>query len=147
MQLENKNTMKQYTRTLVQKIGILTGSFFMLSGVILGAFGAHGLSKVLSEYHLAIFKTGVLYQFIHALGILVVMFYTQIFPLSKQSWLSALFFSIGIVFFSGSLYALAMQGYLKVDLKFLGPITPIGGLFFILGWLWFMKEIFFQKKE
>lgn len=139
--------MKQYTRTLVQKIGILTGSFFMLSGVILGAFGAHGLSKVLSEYHLAIFKTGVLYQFIHALGILVVMLYAQIFPLSKQSWLSALFFSIGIVFFSGSLYALAMQAYLMIDLKFLGPITPIGGLFFILGWLWFVKEIFFQKKE
>ncbi|WP_340676871.1 DUF423 domain-containing protein [Paraglaciecola sp.] len=96
--------------------------------VILGAFAAHGLKSRLSESLLAVFQTGVHYQFFHSLGIiLLVLLYRQQAQVSLLY--SAGFMLAGIVLFSGSLYALALT-----EIKWFGPVTPLGGLCFILGW-------------
>lgn len=96
--------------------------------VILGAFAAHGLKSRLSEGLLAVFQTGVHYQFFHSLGIiLLVLLYRQQAQVSLLY--SAGFMLAGIVLFSGSLYALALT-----EIKWFGPVTPLGGLCFILGW-------------
>ncbi len=108
---------------------LLAGAVFMALAVLLGAFGAHALKKVLSPDMLAIYKTGVEYQFYHALGLLligVIGFHIR----SKYLWWSGLFISIGIIIFSGSLYVLTLSG-----IKALGAITPIGGLSFVVGWI------------
>ena len=111
------------------KIGLVSGSFFAMLSVVLGAFGAHYLKNHLSEYSLSIFQTGVFYQFIHSLGILfVALLCNNIENINFN--LSIWFFILGIIFFSGSLYFLSIT-----DIKWLGAITPIGGLFFIFGWL------------
>ena len=108
---------------------LLAGAVFMALGVLLGAFGAHALKKILSPEMLAVYKTGVEYQFYHAMGLL---FIGLIGLHLKSKWLSwsALFMGSGIVLFSGSLYALSMSG-----IKILGAITPIGGLLFVAGWV------------
>ena len=97
----------------------------------LGAFGAHGLKARLDPYHLDIYKTAVLYHFLHALGMLIVAVMPKANVLSESDagavcWL--LF--IGILIFSGSLYLLAVTGT-----GILGAITPFGGVAFIIGWL------------
>ncbi|WP_336407749.1 DUF423 domain-containing protein [Gallaecimonas kandeliae] len=104
-------------------------AFYGATGVALGAFAAHGLKKVLSQEMLAVMETGVRYQLLHALALigLVVLGDKLAGPwLNAAAWLMA----VGILFFSGSLYLLATAGW-----KFLGPITPLGGLCLILGWL------------
>ena len=98
------------------------------AGVMLGAFGAHGLRARLSPEMLAIFETGVRYHLIHALGLLAVAGAAARWPgwpVSAAGWLLA----AGIVVFSGSLYVLAVTGA-----RWLGAVTPIGGLCFIAGW-------------
>ena len=108
---------------------LLAGAVFMALAVLLGAFGAHALKKVLSPDMLAIYKTGVEYQFYHALGLLligVIGFHIR----SKYLRWAGLFISIGIIIFSGSLYVLTLSG-----IKALGAITPIGGLSFVVGWI------------
>lgn len=105
--------------------------FAAISGmfsVILGAFAAHGLKNKLSDSMLATFQTGVQYQFYHSLAILLVVVLYRQLPHSLMPW-SVSLFSAGIVFFSFSLYLLALTGN-----KWFGPITPIGGLCFIAGW-------------
>ena len=110
------------------KVGLISGSFFSMLAVILGAFGAHYLKNTLSEYSLSIFQTGVFYQFIHSLGILFITLLSHSLDYINLN-LSVWFFILGIFLFSGSLYLLALT-----DVKWLGAITPIGGMFFILGW-------------
>ena len=108
---------------------LLAGAIFMALAVLLGAFGAHALKKVLSPDMLAIYKTGVEYQFYHALGLLligVIGFHIR----SRYLQWAGLFISIGIIIFSGSLYVLTLSG-----IKALGAITPIGGLSFVVGWI------------
>lgn len=126
------------------KRGIIAGAFFMATAVILGAFGAHGLKKIISLAEVEVFKTGVFYQFIHSIGIFVALLTAKLFDipkLNKSLW----FFGFGILFFSGSLYLLSTQSALGVSLKFLGPITPLGGLLFILGWIYMLIEVVRQK--
>ena len=98
-------------------------------GVALGAFGAHGLKSRVSAEMLAVFETGVRYQMYHALALVAVGLaatrWTSVW-LGAAGWL----FLIGIVVFSGSLYVMTFTG-----IRWLGAITPIGGLSFILGWL------------
>ncbi|HXA53085.1 MAG TPA: DUF423 domain-containing protein [Candidatus Acidoferrum sp.] len=106
-------------------------AIFLAVAVMLGAFGAHGLRDRLDAYSLGIWEKAVFYQFVHSLGMLLVSILprTQTFPSESASnvcWLLA----IGILVFSGSLYALALTG-----VRTLGAITPIGGLAFIAGWL------------
>lgn len=110
-----------------------TGAFLMALAVALGAFGAHGLRTKLDAYSLSVYEKAVFYHFIHALGILLVavLARTGTFPLTSQSRV-AWFLFLGIIIFSGSLYALAISG-----IRMLGAITPIGGLCFIIGWLLF----------
>ena len=108
---------------------LLAGAIFMALAVLLGAFGAHALKKVLAPDMLVIYKTGVEYQFYHALGLLligVIGFHIR----SKYIQWAGLFISIGIIIFSGSLYVLTLSG-----IKALGAITPIGGLSFVVGWI------------
>ncbi|WP_318448441.1 DUF423 domain-containing protein [Photobacterium leiognathi] len=95
----------------------------------LGAFAAHGLKHHLSPYLLDVFKTGVQYQAWHTLALLGCGILTR-FLSSKAVSYAALFFAIGIICFSGSLYALALTG-----IKWFGPITPMGGVCFIIGWV------------
>ncbi len=97
-------------------------------GVVLGAFGAHGLRARVTPDMLAVFETGVRYHLIHALGLLAVAWAASRWP---SAWVGAAgwLFVAGIVIFSGSLYLLVMTGT-----RWLGAITPIGGLCLIAGW-------------
>jgi len=113
---------------------IRIGSLMALLGVVLGAFGAHALKNSIEIAQLGTFETGVRYQFYHSLGIFLVAILLKDQPnklLSLAGWL----FLAGILFFSGSLYLLACREVLHIEhWKFLGPMTPIGGFFFITGW-------------
>lgn len=112
------------------KLFVLIGSINMLLAVGLGAFGAHGLPGKLSERMIEIYQTGVQYHMIHAIGILIIAIVAdRLGSPAMLLWAGWAMF-IGIVFFSGSLYILSISG-----VKILGAITPIGGLFFMAGWL------------
>jgi uncharacterized membrane protein YgdD (TMEM256/DUF423 family) len=109
---------------------LLLGSANGLLAVALGAFGAHVLKDRLSSDMLAVFQTGVQYQMYHALAlILVAVLSKQITQNAAFVWSGWLFF-VGIILFSGSLYALSLSG-----IKILGAITPLGGLAFLAGWI------------
>ena len=107
---------------------LLIGSVAALVGVALGAFGAHALADRLSEDRLRPYEVGVRYQMYHALALLAVAWVVDRWPSPAYRWAGWLF-AIGIVIFSGSLYALALSG-----VRVLGAITPIGGLAFIAAW-------------
>lgn len=112
------------------KLILITGALLAALAVILGAFGAHGLKKTLSEEMLVVYKTAVDYHFIHAIGILLIGLLHHHHPESRLVlWASGSLF-IGIVVFSGSLYALSIT-----EIRKLGMITPLGGLAFIIGWI------------
>lgn len=98
--------------------------------VALGAFAAHGLRGRLDAAMLNAFQTGVHYQFYHALALLAVALLLQQFPQLRSLYASGVAFVVGILLFSGSLYWLALGGP-----RWLGPVTPLGGLSFLFGWL------------
>tara|TARA_B100000809_G_C14991482_1_gene478184 strand:- start:206 stop:598 length:393 start_codon:yes stop_codon:yes gene_type:complete len=103
--------------------------------VLGGAFGAHALKEILSPEHLASFKTGVNYQMIHAV-VLMFLFLTSIKFDSKQFRIASKLIFWGVILFSGSIYILTLKNIIGLEvLKFAGPITPIGGLLIITGWL------------
>lgn len=110
---------------------IKIGGIFGGLSVLLGAFGAHSLKERLSEQSLATFQTGVDYQFIHSVALILVGMLSMHFvdEHKKQVNRAGMFFAAGIVLFSGSLYSLALGGP-----KWLGPVTPLGGLSFMIGW-------------
>lgn len=113
---------------------IIIASAFGILAVILGAFGAHALKTQLDSAGLEVWKTAVSYHFFHTL----VLLFVSLLPAdkSKPLKLAAWFFSLGILFFSGSLYLISTKDLLNMSgLSMLGPVTPIGGLFFILGWI------------
>ena len=112
---------------------VIVGIILLFTGVILGAFGAHGLKKVLIEFpeKIASFETGVRYQMYSGFTFLVIGLNSDKFTFSLKT--PFLLWVIGTVFFSFSIYLLALQPVLGVSLKFLGQITPIGGLLLILG--------------
>jgi uncharacterized membrane protein YgdD (TMEM256/DUF423 family) len=115
------------------KSSITTGALLMALAVVLGAFAAHGLKNVLDERGVEIFNKGVYYQVIHSMGIL---FSAILLKDSAGAKLVRLLFLVGIICFSGSLYLLAFSSYLNdIVLKIAGPITPIGGLFFVASWI------------
>jgi len=106
-------------------------AIFGIIAVIFGAFGAHAFKAQLSASALENWKTAVNYQFVHALALLLL----ATLPTTRFIRLSAWFFTLGIVCFSGSLYLLSLREILTINAAFVGPITPIGGLFFIIGWV------------
>jgi uncharacterized membrane protein YgdD (TMEM256/DUF423 family) len=107
------------------------GALLMALGVILGAFGAHGLRGRLDAYSMSVYEKAVFYHFIHALGILIVAILpkTGTFSENAAGWVCTLL-AAGIAIFSGSLYALAITGN-----RMLGAITPVGGVSMIAAWL------------
>ncbi|MDG2364644.1 MAG: DUF423 domain-containing protein [Methylococcaceae bacterium] len=109
---------------------LLVGALAGLTGVLLGAFGAHGLRESLSPAMLTIYKTGVDYQMWHALALMGIALLLRYNPDEKSLIRAGWFFLLGIVFFSGSLYMLAC-----FNMKWLGMVTPVGGVFFIVGWV------------
>ncbi|GAA5521989.1 DUF423 domain-containing protein [Aliifodinibius salicampi] len=114
----------------MQKLFLILGSIIMALGVMIGAFGAHGLKSILSEEMMEIFKTGVQYHFYHAIGLFIVGITAQYLPNSSLLYWSGILMVAGIIIFSGSLYLLSTMG-----LRWLGAITPVGGICFILSWL------------
>ncbi|MBX9733571.1 MAG: DUF423 domain-containing protein [Chitinophagaceae bacterium] len=117
------------------KTNMLIASMLAALAVALGAFGAHGLKNYADEATLNTFETAVRYQFYHALALLIAGILFKNFP-DKKIKNACTFFIVGICLFSGSLYILTL---LKINtitgLNFIGAITPVGGLSFILGWL------------
>ena len=115
---------------------VFWGALFGLSGVMIGAFGAHGLKALFTADQLAIYHTGVDYQFVHALALLLLG--TLAHHQSPKAWqVAAILFIAGVFIFSGSLYLLVLT-----DIAWLGAITPIGGVSFIAGWaalLWGLR--------
>ena len=120
----------------MRKNYIIAAAIFGGLAVAIGAFGAHGLENITKdEKILHGFQTGVQYQMYHALALLAVAILFESFSSSWMKWAANCFIT-GILLFSGSLYLLT---FLKIEgstaIRFVGPITPIGGLFFIAGWL------------
>ncbi len=107
-----------------------TGSLVVGLAVVLGAFGAHGLRGRLSQERLTSFETGVRYQFYHGLALLLVGVLQATGATSGWVTAAGWLFLGGVVLFSGSIYGLTFGGP-----RWLGPVTPLGGLAFILGWL------------
>jgi uncharacterized membrane protein YgdD (TMEM256/DUF423 family) len=119
---------------------LFLGALSALIGVGMGAFGAHGLKAILSPEMMAVYQTGVTYQMWHALSLIGVALIRQQVPESKLlAWAGWLMFT-GILLFSGSLYLLVL-----LDLKWLGMITPVGGVGFISAWL--LIAIFATQKQ
>ena len=107
-------------------IAALSGFF----AVVIGAFAAHGLKQILAPEALEVIKTGVQYQMYHALALLLVGLWLSHKPTAPGLKASGLAFILGALLFSGSLYALALGAP-----RWFGPITPLGGLCFLIGWL------------
>ena len=110
----------------VAKSYLIIGALLAGLAVVLGAFGAHGLKSLLTSQQLNTFEIGVRYQMYHALALLIL---PALSITSTWGNRVAFCFVVGTVLFSGSLYALSISG-----IKWFGPITPLGGLFFIVGW-------------
>jgi uncharacterized membrane protein YgdD (TMEM256/DUF423 family) len=111
---------------------VLLGSCFGGIGIILGAFGAHGLESIISEDAIITFETGVKYQIYHALFLLFLS--TQTFTTEKLNKILFWLILAGVVFFSGSIYGLATNELTSFDFKAIAWITPIGGTLLILSW-------------
>ncbi|MFV5684829.1 DUF423 domain-containing protein [Flavobacterium sp. GB2R13] len=111
---------------------ISTGAIFGMIAIILGAFGAHALKKVLSLEQLSTFETGVRYQMYHAVFLLFIGLTNQLSQKAKKTIYFLVLF--GVILFSGSIYLLATNGLTPFDFKVIGFVTPIGGLLLILGW-------------
>lgn len=120
--------MKRFTLTIASFLGLLS--------IILGAFGAHAFKEILSVEKLQSFETGVRYQMYAAIYLLIVGFFLN-FESNFEKWISRTMM-IGTFLFSFSIYFLSFQEVWGVNLKFLGPITPLGGLFMIISWFLLM---------
>ena len=117
------------------KVSIL----FCVVSVILGAFGAHLLKDLLSETELSSFKTGIRYQIFHGLAILILSLSINKFTSKLKT--SLLLMSIGTVLFSFSIYFLSIDDLLSFSMKFLGPITPVGGTILITSWIYLLLNV------
>ena len=119
------------------KVAIL----FCTTSVVLGAFGAHLLKDLLTEHQLSSFQTGIRYQMFHGLSILILALNENYFTKKLNRVLQLM--SVGIILFSLSIYLLNLQELLELPLSFLGPVTPLGGLFLIASWM----LLFFNVKK
>ena len=117
----------------MNQIALIFGATFGLLAIILGAFGAHLLKKKLNQEQLQSFETGVKYQMYHAIILVVLGFNFK----DNSSLNTSIFYAfiIGIILFSFSIYGLVISSSKNKKIKILGPITPLGGLFLVLGWL------------
>ncbi len=127
----------------MKNLTLIIGAVYGMSSVILGAFGAHAFKKILAPERLESFEVGVRYQ-IYAAFFLLIVGYILKFETKTENWISWLMI-VGTLLFSGSIYFLSFQDYWGTNLKFLGPITPIGGLLMIVSWL--MLIFYFVKNR
>ena len=112
------------------KLLLALGSINALLVVLIGAFGAHGLKARLTVENMAVFQTGVQYHFYHAVGLILLGLIALQIPISPYLRWSGWLMLVGIILFSGSLYTLSIT-----NIRWLGMITPFGGLTFIIAWL------------
>lgn len=125
---------------------LLSGTLLGGIAVVLGAFGAHGLKKIVPAETVTTFQTGVQYQMYHALAlVLTAIVFEKLGQQGLLNWAGYCFLA-GILLFSGSLYLLTMMKATgKVGMEGIGIITPVGGLFFIAGWLLFFISVLKMK--
>lgn len=116
--------MTQFTLLFASILGCLA--------VVFGAFGAHALKKILSDEQLKSFETGVKYQMYHAIVLLIIGFNFNLETASEKYMVYS--FMAGVILFSFSIYGLVISSAKNKKLTFLGPVTPLGGLFLIIGW-------------
>ena len=116
----------------MKTLTLVIGGLYGLLCVVLGAFGAHAFKKILSVERLQSFEVGVRYQMYAAFFLLIVGYILK-FETGSEKWIS-LFMIFGTFIFSFSIYLLSFQDHWGISLKFLGPITPIGGLMMIISW-------------
>lgn len=114
---------------MTAKLWLALGAAYGFLAVGLGAFGAHALKARLTPDLLAVWRTAVEYHFYHALALLAVGLLARQLPPSGALNASGVCFALGVLLFSGSLYALALSG-----VRVLGAITPLGGVLFLVGW-------------
>ncbi|WP_035673998.1 DUF423 domain-containing protein [Flavobacterium sp. 83] len=122
---------------------ISTGALFGMIAIILGAFGAHALKKVLSLEQLSTFETGVRYQMYHAVFLLFIGLTNDLSQKAKKTIYFLVLF--GVILFSGSIYLLATNDLTSFDFKAIGFVTPIGGLLLILAWGVLLTKIINKK--
>lgn len=122
---------------------LIIGAIYGLVSVVLGAFGAHALKKVLSVDKLASFETGVKYQMYSALFLLIVGYILK-FETPSEKWISILMIA-GTFIFSVSIYLLAFSEVAAIPSKVIGPVTPLGGLMMIISWA--MLIFYFAKNK
>lgn len=115
-----------------------------MTAIILGAFGAHALKKVLTVEELATFETGVKYQMYHALFLLFLGLTSLVGEKVKNRVFQLVV--VGVIFFSGSIYVLATKAVTGIDFRPIGIITPIGGTLLILGWAMLLWNLTLRKK-
>lgn len=127
----------------MKQLILIIGSIYGMLSVILGAFGAHAFKDMLSTEKLVSFETGVRYQMYHAILLLVIGFALS-FTSPIERW-AGICIIVGVLLFSFSIYLLSFAEYWNINLRFLGPITPLGGVFLIAGWL--LLLIFFIKSK
>ncbi|GAK76718.1 hypothetical protein JCM19275_2394 [Nonlabens ulvanivorans] len=123
---------------MVKKL-LIVGIIYALTAVVLGALGAHVLEKYLTIDQLKSFETGVRYQMYHALALILL----ASIPLISDKTKKVVFylFTIGVILFSISIYLLTTTNLWNIDFSFLGPVTPIGGLLLISGWIVLLWKI------
>ncbi len=124
---------------MVDKQFLIIGGALCLLAIILGAFGAHGLKSILTKDSLESFETGVRYQFYTGFTLLAIVIIGKSFTIDVKTAL--MFMTIGGFLFSFSIYGLTLRDYIPFSVKFLGPITPIGGMLMIIGWIVFVINI------
>lgn len=127
----------------MEKKILLTALLIGVIAIILGAFGAHGLKKMITTEQLATFEVGVRYQIYHALFLLFVV--NSSFLTVKEKTVVFYLVIIGIFLFSGSIYLLATSSITAIKTKVIGPLTPIGGLLLILSWFYMFYCVFTKK--
>ena len=118
-----------------KKTWIIISAVSGFTAVAIGAFGAHGLKEKLTAEMLEVYKTGVFYQFVHT-AVLLILSLTNFI----KTKIPSIFFLLGIILFSFSIYI-----YSTSDIQFFAMITPIGGVCFLIGWLWIIIEVIRAK--
>lgn len=114
----------------VLRFPLVLGALLVLLAVMAGAFGAHALREIVTERSLEVFQTGVQYQMIHGLGLILIAILGALDLSRCLLAVAAGFLVAGVVMFSGSLYLLVLT-----EMRWLGPVTPLGGLCFMVGWI------------
>lgn len=120
-----------------KKLWIIISAISGFTAVAIGAFGAHGVREKLSAEMIEVYKTGVFYQFIHTI-VLLILSLTSFF----NTKISSIFFLLGIILFSFSLYIYSTSGE-----RIFAMITPVGGLCFLIGWIWIIVEVLRAQRK